>query len=62
MNDLARFVGSAVIALILVSIPGLLVVSISLEWHGFLKALFCLATASEAVLTMLLIYERSEDD
>lgn len=61
MNDFARIVGSAVIALILVSIPALSVASFALEWHGFLKALLCVATAAEGALTMCLIYERSEE-
>ena len=62
MKDFVRFVGSAVIALILVSIPGLLAVSISLEWHGFLKTLLCISTAAAAVLITFHIYKRSKDE
>ena len=61
MNDFVRYVGSAAIALILMSIPGLLVASFALEWPGFLKALLCGATTGEGVMIMCLIYERSED-
>ena len=61
MNDFVRHVGSVVIALILVTIPGLLVASIAYEWHVFLKVILCAATAAEGVLTMYLIYERSEE-
>ena len=61
MSDFTRFVGSAVIALILVSIPGLLVASIALELGGLWKGLFSIATAAECVLATFLIYERSEE-
>lgn len=60
MNDPVRYVGSAVIALILVSIPAFLVASIAYEWNGLLKTLFCVATAAEGVVIMCLIYERGE--
>ena len=60
MNNFTRFVGSIVIALILISIPGLLVASFAFEWHGFLKTLLCVATITESVWVMDLIYERSE--
>lgn len=56
MSEFIKFVGSAVIAFILVSIPGLFVASIAYEWHAFLKVLFCVATVSEGVLTACLIY------
>lgn len=59
MSDFIRAVGSTVIALILVSIPGLLVASIAYEWPCLLKILFCWATVSECLVTMWLIYERS---
>ena len=62
MNDIARVVGSAVVALILVSIPGLLVTSFAFEWNGFLKTIFTIATAIECVWAFGLIYERSEDE
>ena len=61
MNNIVRFVGSAVITLILVSIPALLVVSIEYEWNVLLKLLLCVATAVEGALAMCLIYERSEE-
>lgn len=62
MSDLTRVVGSAVIALILVSIPGLMVASLAFEWHGFLKAIFTIATAIECVCVFGLMYERNEDE
>lgn len=62
MNNIVRVVGSAVIALILVSIPGLMVASFAFEWHGFLKVIFITATAIECVGVFGLIYERSEDE
>ena len=60
MKNFVRFIGSAVIALILVSIPGLLVTSIAFEWHGFLKLVFCVATGVECMLAASTIYEMSE--
>ena len=60
MNNPVRVVGSAVIALILVSIPGLLVASFTFEWNGFLKTIFCAATAIECVWTTSFIYEGGE--
>ena len=62
MDDFTRFVGSSVIAIILVSIPALLVASIAYEWGGFWKSLLCAATDAECVLIMHLIYKRSEDE
>ena len=60
MNDFVRFVGSVVIALILMSIPGLLVASFAFEWHGFLKALLCVVALAEACMIINFIDERSE--
>ena len=61
MNNFVRSVGSTVIALILVSIPGLLVASFAFEWYGFLKIIFCAATGVECLLAASLIYETGED-
>lgn len=62
MNDLIRIVGSAVIALILLFIPGLLVASFVFEWNIFLKMLFGAVTGSEVVTIANLMYEWSGDD
>lgn len=62
MNDFVRFIGSIVIASILMSIPGLLVASFAFEWHGFLKALLCVAAIVEDWIFIILFItdERSE--
>lgn len=62
MSNLTRFVGSAVIALILVSIPVLLFASFVFGWHGLLKTLLLVATVAEGVLISSFIYDRSEDE
>lgn len=61
MNNTVQFVGSFVIALMLMSIPGLLIASFAFEWHGFLKTLLCMATIGEHALIMRFIYKRSEE-
>ena len=61
MNDFVRWIGSTVIGLVFVFIPGLFVASLALEWDGFFKTLLGIATAGEGALTVLLIYERSEE-
>lgn len=61
MNNPVRVVGSAVIALILVSFPGLLVASFVLEWDGLWKILFSMATGTEWVLSMFLLYDWCEE-
>ena len=61
MKELIRFVGSSVIALILISIPGLLVASFAFDWHGFLKTVLCMVTIAEFILITSFIYERSEE-
>lgn len=61
MNHIVRFVGSAVISLILVSIPGLFVASVAFEWDGFMKTLLCFAMVVEYVVTMYLINEGNEE-
>lgn len=60
MNDFVRFVGSLVIALILMSIPGLLVASFAFEWHGFFKALLFVAALVEECVFINFIDERSK--
>lgn len=60
MNDFVQFVGSVVIALILMSVPGLLVASFAFEWHGFLKALLFVAALAEECMIINFIDERSE--
>lgn len=62
MSDIVRVVGSVVVALILVSIPGLMVASLAFEWHPFVGAIFIIATAIECVVVFHLIYERNEDE
>lgn len=61
MSNPVRIVGSIIISLILVSIPGLFVASVAFEWDGFIKILFCCAMVVEYVVTMCLIYEWSEE-
>lgn len=61
MSGFIRFVGSVVIALILMCIPGLLVASFAFEWHSFLKALLFIAAVAECALVMSLVYDRSEE-
>lgn len=60
MRDFVRFVGSVAIALILMSIPGLLVASFAFEWHGFLKALLIIAALAEECMFINFIDKRSE--
>lgn len=62
MNDFVRFVGSVVIALILMSIPGLLVASFAFGWHGFLKVLLFAAAIAEECVFINFIDERSKND
>lgn len=62
MSDFIKFVGSVVITLMLVSIPGFLVASVAYEWPALLKIVFCAATVSEGVLTACLIMKGSEDE
>lgn len=60
MSNIVRWIGSAVIALMLVSLPGLWVASIAYKWSGFLIILFSGATAAECLTTMFLILEYTE--
>lgn len=62
MKDFLRLLGLTVIALILVSVPGLLVASFVFEWNIFLKMLFGAVTGSEVVTIANLMYEWGEDE